>query len=443
MEKNLGGRVLKKIRDFISSLKWVLFVSRRFSRVDRKGRSRVNSMLSSLGICFGVMTLITVISVMNGFQMSFIDAIMEVSSYHVRISGVDKENTLEFEEYVKNMSDVKTFFPFYEAQSLMVGRNNSQAAALIRAIPADIMERDDGFKKEAKVWSGYFDLQEEDSIILGTDLARRLGLRSSSEVNLFALSGGNDVKLLSSDRIFKVKALVRTGYADINSSYAFISLKDGQKYLGDTKLLYALKLYDSGDDEKVVNLLKKSFPTLEIESWKSYNRSFFTTLKIEKNLLFLLVFIIFIVVAVNIFNAMRRMVYERREEISVFSALGGTKKSIQSIFIMQGFITGIKGALPGLVLGLLLSIKISTVFMIMSKIVYFFQIFIINLISPVNVQYIRENPMYMIYANIPPRIFAGEVLLITVFGIFSALLASWTAGRAVLKLTVAEVMRDE
>ena len=59
--------------------KWILFVSRRFSKVDRQGRSAVTSMLASLGICFGVMTLITVISVMNGFQMSFIDSIMEVS----------------------------------------------------------------------------------------------------------------------------------------------------------------------------------------------------------------------------------------------------------------------------------------------------------------------------------------------------------------------------
>ncbi len=443
METKCGGKFLKTINSFFSQLKWIFFVSRRFSKVDRKGRSKVNSMLSSLGICFGVMTLIAVISVMNGFQMSFIDSIIEVSSYHVRISGVEKNNEASFEEFLKAMPEIKTFFPFYEAQTLMVSKNGTQAAALIRAIPFDIMERDDGFKKEAKIWSGTFNLEDEDSIILGTDLARRLGIRTSSKVNLFALSGGNDVKLLSSDRIFKVNGLFRTGYADINSSYAFISLKDGIKYLGDAKKIYALKLYDSSSDERVVSILKKKFPDLQIESWKSYNRSFFTTLKIEKNLLFLLVFIIFVVVAVNIFNAMRRMVYERREEISVFAALGGTKKDIQSIFIMQGFITGIKGALPGLAFGLLLSIKMPIVFMIMSKIVYFFQLFATSLISPLNAQYIRENPMYMIYANIPPRVLAGEVLLITVFGIFSALLASWVASKAILKLTVSEVMRDE
>ena len=73
---------------FIKNLRWISAVSRRFARVDRKGRSAVTSVLATLGICFGVMTLITVMSIMNGFQMNFIDAIMEVSSYHIRGSGV-------------------------------------------------------------------------------------------------------------------------------------------------------------------------------------------------------------------------------------------------------------------------------------------------------------------------------------------------------------------
>ena len=66
-------------------IRWISAVSRRFARVDRKGRSAVTSALATLGICFGVMTLTVVMSVMNGFQMSFIDAILELTSYHVRL----------------------------------------------------------------------------------------------------------------------------------------------------------------------------------------------------------------------------------------------------------------------------------------------------------------------------------------------------------------------
>ncbi len=435
---------MKQIKNFFSALKWVFFVSRRFNQVDRRGRARINSILASLGICFGVMTLITVISVMNGFQMSYIDSIMEVSSYHIRVSGIDEKSSAAFENACAKNPEIRTSFEFMEAQTLMTGRNAKQNAALIRAVPENLMQIDEGFRKEAKLWSGNFDLSEDDSIVLGTELARRLGVKTGSKVELFALSGGNDVSLISSDRVFTVKGVIRTGYADINSSYAFISLKDGKKYFGeDAQSLYGIKLYDTGADTKVIRELEEQFEVAECESWKSYNRSFFGTLKIEKNMLLLLVLIIFIVVAVNIFNGMRRMVFERREEISVLSAFGAQKHSIQSIFIMQGFLTGVRGSLPGLAAGLLLSVKMSVIFKIMSKIVYGFQYFFLKLFSPENAMYLRENPMYMLYANIPPRIFVNEVFFITVFGIFASLLASWCASSSVLKLTVAEVMRDE
>lgn len=412
--------------------------------MDRKGRSRVTSFLSSLGICFGVMTLITVISVMNGFQMSFIDSIMEVSSYHIQVRGISPEEEYMFEQDCEKDKDIRASFSFYEAQSLVVGRNGNQSAALIRALPANIMETDSGFKKEARIWSGDFSLSGSDSIILGTELARKLGVRVGNTVSLFALSGGNDVQLLSSDRIFTVKGIIRTGYADINASYAFISLDDAEKYLGkNARKMHGIKLYDTKDDAKVIASIKNRFPEADAESWREYNRSFFGTLRIEKNMLFLLVLIIFVVVAINIFNGMRRTVYERRGEISALSAFGGKKTAIQFIFIMQGFLTGLKGAVPGLAAGLLLSIKMSDIFIIMSKIVYYLQFFCIMLMAPSSAQFLRENPMYMVYASIPPRIFPGEVLLITVFGIFSSLLASWSASREVLGLAVAEVMRDE
>lgn len=429
---------------FFNSLGWIFFVSRRFSLVDKKGRSRVNSILASLGICFGVMTLITVISVMNGFQMSFIDSIMEISSYHLRVSGMERETAAEFQMKCLENPEIRSASPFMEAQSLMIGKNGRQSAALIRAIPSDLAQIDEGFKREANIWSGDFNLSESGSIVLGTELARKLGVRPGNTVTLFALSGGNDVNLISTERVFKVRGIFRSGYGDINASYAFINLEDGFKYFGkDSPLLYGIKLYDTNSDSKTALQLENQFEGIKCESWKEFNRSFFGTLKIEKNMLFMLVLIIFLVVAVNIFNGMRRRVYERREEISVLMAFGGRKHEVQSIFMMQGFLTGVKGAIPGLILGLLLSVKMSGIFMIMSKIVYYVQLFALKLFSPENAVFLRENPMYRIYANIPPRIFLGEVFFITLFGIFAALFASAAASREVLNLTVSEVMRDE
>jgi lipoprotein-releasing system permease protein len=437
LKKSVSGKFLPNIR-------WVFYVSRRFSRVDRKGRSAVTSFLASLGICFGVMTLITVLSVMNGFQMSFIDAIMEVSSYHVRVANVPDEQKKAFDQFCTHEKGIVAAIPFYEAQSLMVGSAGWQKAALVRAVPADILKRDRGFSHEMKLWSGSFDLSRPGSIVLGVELARQLGVHVGSTVNLLALSGGNDVELIAADRMFVVTGLFRTGYADINSSYSFISLDDGKKYFGSGAAeVYGIKMHNTAEDGILISRIAAQFPGIEATSWKSYNRAFFGALRIEKNMLLMLVLLIFIVVGINIFNGMRRMVYERKEEISVLSALGARTPVIQTIFTMQGFLIGCTGAIPGVLSGILLSIHMETVFMVMSKLVYFVQVFGSMLIAPESASYIQENPMYQLYANIPARIVPHEVLLITLFGIFSALAASWIASRSVLKMTIAEVLRDD
>ena len=378
---------------------------------------------------------------MNGFQLSFIDAIMEISSYHIRVKQVEPE---AFERFCASNSDIVAATPFYEAQSLVVGETEKQSAALIRGVSENQLALDEGFRKQLHMVRGRFDLSSDDCIVIGSGLASRLGIFVGTKVNLFALSGGNDVDLISSDRLFTVTGVFHTGYADINAAYAFISLEAAKKYFGEQAAqYYGVKLRDTADDGGIISLIQKRFPESESESWKSYNRSFFGALRVEKNMLMLLVFLIFVVVGINIFNGMRRMVYERREEISVLSAFGGKSSLIQSIFVVQGFLVGVTGAIPGLVLGLLLSVQMSRIFTIMSKLVYYIQYIGYMIVAPQNAPYVRENPMYMIYGNIPPRIIPGEVLVITIFGVFSALLASWVASRGVLKMTVAEVLRDE
>ncbi|QTQ13764.1 ABC transporter permease [Treponema parvum] len=435
---------------------WVYFVSRRFANVDMSGRSALASRLASLGICFGVMTLIAVLSVMNGFQMSFIDAIMEVSSYHVRIENVRSDLTEEFENYCGNFLKsskhksgfrVKTLIPFYESQSFIVGNASGGAAALIRALPENVFELDEGFEREVNVIRGEFDLSssgDKDLIVLGSSLASKLGVRIGNTVNLLALSGGNDVEMLSSKRIFTVAGIFHTGYAGINSGYAFIGLNAGEKYFGSQpKKIYGIKLFDQFQSESFINEIKSRFLQVKAESWKSYNRSFFGALRVEKNMLMLFVFLIFVVVCINIFNSMKRMVYERRNEISILSALGGKNRMIQAVFIFRGFLTGVTGAFCGLALGLLLSVQTGRIFKILSFFTYGIQYFFTMLFSPENAAYLHENPMYLVYAGLPARIFMHEVLIITVFGIFSSLAASWLASMGILKLKAAEVLRDE
>ena len=435
---------MKKENNFIKNFRWISAVSRRFARVDRKGRSAVTSTLATLGICFGVMTLTVVMSVMNGFQMSFIDAILEVSSYHLRAVEVPAEEENALLEACKADKHVLSCHPFYEAQALMTGEKGGALAVNVRAAGEEIYSEDQGFRRELKMLSGRFEFPQADSIVLGSTLARNLGVRIGSTVNLLVMSGGSDVELFSSDRLFTVTGIFTTGYSEINSGYAFVGTEAAEKYFGSSaKKIWGIKLKSYDDDLRAVTSLKKKLPAVNIMSWRSFNRTFFGALRIEKNMLLLLVALIFVVVAINIYNGMRRLVFERRTEIAVLSALGAKKRGIKSIFIMRGFIMGTVGALAGVALGILISLNTDLVFTAAAKLMYGIQYLITALTDRQNLQYVQVNSSYTLYASIPARVFPGEVTAITLFGIFSPLIASWAASRNVLKMTVSEVLHNE
>lgn len=435
--------------NFFNSLRWISVVSRRFARVDRKGRSAVTSVLATLGICFGVMTLTVVMSVMNGFQMSFIDSILEVSSYHLRVINVAPEQENALKAACETEKRIRACVPFYEAQALMTGEKGGAVAVNVRAADESIYYKDEGFKKELRMISGSFDFSETDSIILGSTLARNLGVRTGDTVNLLVMSGGSDVDLFSSDRLFTVRGIFTTGYAEINSACAFTGTAAAEKYFGaSAKKIWGIKITNYDKDLGVVASLKKQLglsdsSKTQIQSWRSFNKTFFGALRIEKNMLLLLVALIFVVVAINIYNGMRRLVFERRTEIAVLSALGARKGGIKSIFIMRGFIMGTVGALTGVVLGIIISLNTDVVFTLAAKLMYGIQYLITALTDRQNLQYVQINSSYNLYASIPARLFPGEVTAITLFGVFSPLIASWAASRNVLKLTVSEVLHNE
>lgn len=431
-------------KNLFSSLKWISQVSKRFARVDRKGRSAATSFLATLGISFGVMTLIVVMSIMNGFQMHFIDSILELSSYHLRVTELLPEQETELLALCDENSKIRSCTYFYESQALMAGDNGGEAAVVLRGINPELQKKDSGFMKELAIVRGQFNLDDDDSIILGDRLARDLGVRPGSKVNLLMMSGGSDVELLSQDRILTVTGVFYSGYAEINSSYAFVNEKSAKEYFGkDCKKNWGIKIQNQNDDLHYVSLLQKKFPSAEVSSWRDYNKTFFGALRIEKNMLLLLVALIFVVVAVNIYNGMRRLVFERKTEIATLTALGARSFEVKCIFIMKGLLTGLIGSLSGLVLGLLISNNTDVVFNAASKIMYFFQYAYTAITNPDNLMFISENSSYNLYAQIPARIFGGEVTAITLFGIFSPLLASYLASKNVLKLNVSEVLHNE
>lgn len=431
-------------KNLIDSIRWISFVSKRFARVDRKGRSAVTSFLATLGICFGVMTLIVVMSVMNGFQMSFIDSILEVSSYHIRVADLPEAESSKLYEECGNDKKIRSVTSFKEAQALMTGEKGGANSVVIRAVDDSSYDEDLGFRKEVRMLSGSFNFDTENSIILGSTLAHNLGVKRGDKVNLLVMSGGSDVDLFSEDRQFTVVGVFSCGYSEINSSYAFVSIESAEKYFGESsKYIYGIKIKNFNDDMHIIAKLKTIFPDADIQSWRAYNRTFFGALRIEKNILLLLVALIFVVVAINIYNGMRRLVFERRSETVILSALGAFGSEVKAVFVMRGFFMGSFGAFFGVVLGLLISYNTDVVFLAAAKILYLFQYIGTMLTNSENLQFLQENSSYSVYAAIPARVFPLEVVEIAFFGMFAPIFASFAASKNVLKSTVSEVLHYE
>ena len=441
------------------NFRWIWFIAARY--IFRKQKKSPSPVLSILGIATGVLALIVIIAVMNGFQMGFIESILEISSYHLRVAPVTSGHldATEAEEAaaVLDIPGVEAAVPFREFQALVRGRRGGQHAALVRGLPADALHRDAAMARRLEFEEGFFDLTDKRNILLGAELVRRLGVRIGDEITLFSIpslfsTAGNDED--AGQITFTIAGVFRTGFYEYDTGWAFVNSESAAAFC-DTGPVVGIKLKNRFHDQRALELVRaalETMPAMEdvaFTSWRDYNRSFFGALRTEKLFMFILVGLIFIVVGLNIYQAQRRAVLEHREDIGLLRAIGGGERAVRLIFVCDGIIIGFTGAASGLILGLLIASNISRFFTIIEEIVngiiHIFNSIAVNLgaggtggggfsfFSPA-VFYIKE---------IPSRIIPQEAVLIFMFGFFSALLAAWFASRKISRILVAEVLRYE
>jgi lipoprotein-releasing system permease protein len=216
--------------------------------------------------------------------------------------------------------------------------------------------------------------------------------------------------------------------------------------------MLGVKLKNRWQDAHAVGLIGnlnavKNAGDMKTTSWRDYNKAFFSALRSEKLLMFLLVGLIFIVVGLNIFQAQRRSVLERREEIGLLRALGADEWAVRLVFVWDGFVIGIAGAGAGIALGLFLATHIGGFFTVLEHIVNTF-VTLVNLIYRIFGRSQLEefaifSPAVFYIKEIPARIIPHEAALIFLFGFLSALLSSWFASRRAARTRPAEVLRYE
>jgi lipoprotein-releasing system permease protein len=428
---------------------WIIFVA---SRYIFKGRSN-SPVLAVLGIATGVLALIVIIAVMNGFQLGFIESILEISSYHLRLESFPAERTAELQEIMLGISGVQAAVPFMEFQALTRGKRSGQQAVIARGLNQNASVIDIKMLNRLDFEDGFFDLSNTNYILLGTELARRLGLDIGDEMTLFSITGilsGEDEN--SGLDNFQVRGIFRTGFYEYDCSWAFLNIANNAFLVNESDLKLGIKLANRFNDGLVLDQAAKKlsaagFENVKISGWRDYNRSFFGALRTEKLFMFILVGLIFLVVGLNIFQAQRRSVLQRSEEIGLLRAVGGAKNAVRFVFVCDGAIIGFTGAFIGLVLGLIVAVNISAFFSLVESIVNFF-IGFLNILAGFfgagrTASFMVFSPAVFYIKEIPSRILPPEVLVIFLFGFFSALAAAWFASRKVINIHPAQVLRYE
>ena len=399
-----------------------LFVGLRYTRAKRRNHFiSFISLISMLGIALGVAALITVLSVMNGFQKELRARILGVAS-HVQISGVD--NTLSgwptIAADAKQQKNVVAAAPYVMAQAMLSFDSNVQGA-IIRGIEPKL--EDQVADLGAHMKNGKLtDLRPgEFGIVLGAELARALRAFSGDKVVLISPQGQvTPAGIVPRLKQFTVVGVFEVGMFEYDNGLALIHLADAQKLyrMGEKVSGVRLKLDDLFAAPKVARQLTTMISAdAYISDWTRSHANFFRAVQIEKNVMFIILLLIVAVAAFNIVSTLVMVVTDKQSDIAILRTLGAAPRSIMQIFMVQGSLIGVFGTLIGVVGGVLLAKNIDVVVPAIER------AFGVAFLDK-SVYYISELPSELLWRDV------GVIALVSfILTLLATIYPSWSASR--------------
>ncbi|MBN2874323.1 MAG: ABC transporter permease [Spirochaetales bacterium] len=407
---------------------WIAFVA---SRWFRSGRDSGPSLApATAGIAVGVAALLCVIGVMNGLQMGFIEAVLDLDSYHVRVpssqAGVD--------EVLSAIPGALAAMPFVDVRTVAMNSRGKTVPVRVKVVPDDAPLLDPVFSARLELRAGQFG----GGLLVGSELARALDIRVGDTVSVLSVSADEEEGVDADVLEMGIAGIFHSGYYEFDAALAFAPQANAQS-LGDGEdPIIGVRLDDRyGDDEALVRL--EAAGIRGAESWRRYNRAFFGALRMEKSVMMMLIGLIFLVVGVNIFHSMRKTVYGRVDDIATLKALGAGTSSLRRVFLLDGLAAGGGGALVGLMLGLLVSMNVNEVFSAVEALAEY----VYRLSGGSGSGFEFFSPDFFYIGEVPVRLLFGETLFIATAGALSALAAAWAASSRVSRILPSEVLRNE
>ena len=340
----------------------------RFLKARKKdGFLNVISIFSFIGIGLGVAVLIIVMSVMNGFRTELINKIVGFNS-HITVEPY--EEIIEIDKLKKTNLNLisENLILSNSGESIVIKKDKSKGLVLRGYSRKDFSSlkiiNDDTFV-------GNKDGLIENYISIGKELSFTLGLKIGDDITIMSSSGIETIiGSLPKKKTFTVISLFESGLADFDNNIAFINLDTLNEFFNldkkDTNLEIYLKNPQNIEDQKIV--VQKIFPNDFVYSWADMNSSLFSALKVERNVMFIILSLIIVVAAFNIISGLTILVKNKTRDIAILKSIGVLNKSIIKIFFLVGVIIGTSATIFGILLGVTFSLYVENLRQFLSNV---------------------------------------------------------------------------
>ena len=376
----------------------------------KEGFLKIISIFSFLGISIGVAILIIVMSVMNGFRAELTNKILGLNP-HVTIDPNSNYITDEFKK--KLLKEINNFESFnsYQGEGIILSSNNAKGIVVKGVEKSNLNKIFD----PTKIVEGNYENFEKGSIFIGGELAFNLQLNVGDNINIVSSSlldtplGG-----FPKQESFKVSGIFNSGFYEFDQNLVYVNLNDALSLFDKLDKDINLEIYLSNPMEanSVKNKIKKFEQNYFIYSWSDVNKSFFSALKIERNVMFIILTLIIIVAAFNIISGLTILIKNKTKEIAILKTLGLSNNSIKKSFFLTGFTIGLTATIFGTSLGILFSLYVE-------KIRQFLSSFLKLNIFPSDIYFLDKMPSEIDFNSIVV-IFICSLLITSVSSYFPA-----------------------